>query len=282
MRNQQAIQEALILGAGAEAEASAIIRETNSRSASPNLGLENMTTSEKMSQFLGKLDSDDGTTEPYVNSVEFLPNAFDSVCPEQTLVITQPVVTTTTTPADYVYVPPPLHSVNVHFTPILPNPLVSQTASIFHNAFVLLNVSKAPLTKVKTIGKSSHGHAPKVTGLGAVPGLINPNIAKQATFSQAPPIMNAIPGGGMHHLYSPPRAVPMNPGTTYPVPPPQNVNPTSPTHSSGSSHSNGSNGSRRSRREDKLGAILGALTLHNIEIGEGESSQVKQGTMNFM
>jgi hypothetical protein len=48
MRNQQAIQESLIIEAGAEAEAAAIIEETNSRAPSPNLGLENLSTNEKI------------------------------------------------------------------------------------------------------------------------------------------------------------------------------------------------------------------------------------------
>jgi hypothetical protein len=47
MRNQHAIQEALIIEAGTEAEANAIIQETSLRSASPNLGLESLTTNEK-------------------------------------------------------------------------------------------------------------------------------------------------------------------------------------------------------------------------------------------
>jgi hypothetical protein len=53
IRNQQAIQEVLIIKAGAEAEAAAIIEETNSRTASPNLGLGSLTTKEKINRFLG-------------------------------------------------------------------------------------------------------------------------------------------------------------------------------------------------------------------------------------
>jgi uncharacterized protein (DUF3084 family) len=53
MRDQHAIQETLIIEAGAEVEAAAIIEEISSRSPSPNLGLESLTTNEKMKRFLG-------------------------------------------------------------------------------------------------------------------------------------------------------------------------------------------------------------------------------------
>ena len=278
LRDQREIQESLAVQAGAEAEADAIIQETNSRSASPNIGLDNMTTNEKISRFLGVSDSDNSTTEPYANSVVFHPNTLNSVCPEQTLVITQPVVTTTTTPANNVYVPPHLRSVNVHPTPILSDPVVSHIpASTFHNTFVPLSLHRSPLTQVKSIGNPNQKSTladpiRKVTGPGAIPRIRNPNrtTANQPTFPQAPPTITPTPKGGMHHSYSPPRAVPMNQGNPYSVSPPQNANPTSPARSSGSSHSSGSNGSRKSRREDKLSAILGALTLRNIEIGEAE------------
>jgi hypothetical protein len=107
MRNQQAIQEALIVEAGAEAEAAAIIQEMNSRSASPDLGLESLTTKEKMNRFLGTPKPEECSQEDYFNSMVFHPSAFDSVCPKQTLVNTHPVMTTTVTPASNIYVQPP-------------------------------------------------------------------------------------------------------------------------------------------------------------------------------
>ena len=107
MRNQQAIQEALIIEAGAEAEADAIIQETDSRATSPNLGLEGLTTNEKMSKFLGTPEPEECSQKDYFNPMVFHLSAFDSVRPKQTLVNTHPVMTTTTTPASHMYVPPP-------------------------------------------------------------------------------------------------------------------------------------------------------------------------------
>jgi hypothetical protein len=125
MRNQQAIQESLIIEAGAEAEAAAIIEETNSRSASPNLGLESLTTNEKMNRFLGTPEPEECSQEDYFNPMVFHSSAFESVRPKQALTFTHPVVTTTTTPANNVYIPPPQLSFRVSSDLALPPPLLS-------------------------------------------------------------------------------------------------------------------------------------------------------------
>jgi predicted Holliday junction resolvase-like endonuclease len=53
MKDQRDIQETLAAEASAGAEAEAVIQGINSRAASPNLGLESLTTNEKMNRFLG-------------------------------------------------------------------------------------------------------------------------------------------------------------------------------------------------------------------------------------
>jgi hypothetical protein len=51
LKDQQDIQETLAAEAGAVAEAAAIIQETNSRSASPKLGLESVTSEKRLVVF---------------------------------------------------------------------------------------------------------------------------------------------------------------------------------------------------------------------------------------
>jgi hypothetical protein len=97
----------VIIEAVAGAEVAAIIQETNSRSASPNLGLENLTSNKKVSKFLRTSDPDECSMEDYINPMIFNPSAFDSVRPKQTMITTHPEATTTTSPANNVYVPPP-------------------------------------------------------------------------------------------------------------------------------------------------------------------------------
>ena len=132
LRNQESIKEALIIEAGAGAEAAAIIQETSSRSASPNLGLESLTTNEKMNRFLGTPEPEECSQEDYFNPMVFHPSAFESVRPKQALTFTHPVVTTTTTPANNVYVPPPRLSFRAEPPVAASFPEVSQT---FTHAF---------------------------------------------------------------------------------------------------------------------------------------------------
>ena len=145
IRNQETINEALITEAGAGAEAAAIIQETNSRSASPNLGLESLTTNEKMSRFLGTPEPEDCSQEDYFNPEVFNLSAFDCVRPKQTMVTTHPEATTTTTPANNVYVPPPRLSYRAEPPMAAPFPRVSQT---FTPAFYNIETMTAPANDV--------------------------------------------------------------------------------------------------------------------------------------
>jgi hypothetical protein len=145
IQNQESIKESLIIEAGARAEAAAIIQETNSRSASPNLGLKSLTTNEKMKRFLGTPEPEECSQEDYFGPMVFHPSAFESDRPKQALTYTHPVVTTTTIPANNVYVPPPRLSFRAE-PPVAPNfPEVSQT---FTHAFYNSETITAPANDV--------------------------------------------------------------------------------------------------------------------------------------
>jgi hypothetical protein len=143
IQNQESIMESLIIGAGAGAEAAAIIQETSSKSASPNLGLESLITNEKMNRFLGTPEPEECSQEDYFNPMVFHPSAFESGRPKQALTFTHPVVTTTTTPANNVYVPPPKLSFRAE-PPVAANfPEVSQ-------AFTHVSMIQRPLLLLPT------------------------------------------------------------------------------------------------------------------------------------
>jgi hypothetical protein len=143
MRNQQAIQEALVAEAGAGAEADAIVQETNSRSASPKLGLESVTSEEKISNFLRTSDPEECSIEDYIDPMIFNPSAFDVVRPKQIRIITHPEATTTTTSAKNVYVPPSTLSFRVDSPVAASSPRASHT---FTQAFYNEETRTAPVT----------------------------------------------------------------------------------------------------------------------------------------
>jgi hypothetical protein len=224
MRNQQAIQEALIIEAGAEAEATAIIKETSSRSASPNLGLESLTTNEKMNRFLGTPEPEECSQEDYFNPMVFHPSVFESVCPKQALTITHPVVATTTTPANNVYIAPPQLKFRVSsdsaLLPLLRS-LVPSTTVL--DAYAPPPLPSASVHSISIISKPVAGYAPPTTPPSAfiseVSQGMHPNYSlpiqsatrHQATLSQAPLEIGFTPR---------PRAVsPQVPPTTSAVPP---------------------------------------------------------------
>jgi hypothetical protein len=122
LKDQQDIQETLAAAAGAEADAGAIVRETDSRSASPKLGLESVTSEEKISKFLRTSDPEECSMEDYIDPMIFNPSAFNVVRPKQTTITTHPEATTTTTLANNVYVSPPKLSFRVDS--LWPHPLL--------------------------------------------------------------------------------------------------------------------------------------------------------------
>jgi hypothetical protein len=134
MRNQQAIQEALVAEAGARAEAAAIVQEANSRSASPKLELESVTSEEKITNFLRTSDPEECSIEDCIDPMIINPRAFDSICPKQNMITTHPKVTTTTTLANNVYVPPPKLSFRADPYVVVSPPRASHTfAQTFYN-----------------------------------------------------------------------------------------------------------------------------------------------------
>jgi hypothetical protein len=164
MRNQQTIQEALIIEAGAEAEANAIIQETSSRSASPNLGLESFTINEKMNRFLGTAEPEEFSQEDYFNPMVFHRSAFESVRPKQALTFKHPVVTTTTTPANNFYVSPPQLSFRVSSDLALPPPLLSHIPiSTVPDAYAPPPLPSPSVHSIPIITKPVAGHAPPTT-----------------------------------------------------------------------------------------------------------------------
>jgi hypothetical protein len=189
MRNQQAIQEALVAKAGAGAEAAAIIHETNSRSASPKLGLESVTSEEKISNFLRTSDPGECSIEDYLDPMIFNPSAFDSVCPKQNMITTHPEATTTTTPANNLYVPPPRLSVRVDSPVAAPSPRASHT---FTQGFYNVETRTAPATNNVNM-TPMFSHVPQSSIPDAYANPPQPNVVTHSIPVTPNPVSSLVP-----------------------------------------------------------------------------------------
>jgi hypothetical protein len=99
----------------------------------------------KMNRFLGNPEPEECSQEDYFYPMVFHPSAFESLRPKQAQTFTHPVVTTTTTPANNVYVPPPGLSFGAKPTVAANFPEVSQA---FTHAFYNSETITAPANNV--------------------------------------------------------------------------------------------------------------------------------------
>jgi hypothetical protein len=105
-----------------------------------------------------------------------------------------------------------------------------------------------------------------------MPPPTNSNPGPQGTSYQTPRYPEEVPSGAEHHSTLPPGIGSANPGTLGNKPPRGNSS-TSPTRSSDSDMSDKSDKSKKSRRshgDDRLGEILGTLTLQNIGMSDSK------------